>query len=155
MRITRYDIEQEENGRVHLICEHQSNYSGISRITSPDEVYKLMEAQFNLSKKIEERMYLLALKTNGGLSGLFEVSHGAMDVTVANPREIFRRLLLVNASKFILVHNHPSGDPTPSREDIAFTETIKKLSDMMVMKMDDHVITGNGCYYSMMEHGVF
>jgi DNA repair protein RadC len=70
-----------------------------------------------------------------------------------HPREAFRDAIRESAASVIFVHNHPSGDPSPSREDIAITERLVNVGDIVGIKVLDHVIIGDGTYTSMMEKG--
>lgn len=83
---------------------------------------------------------------------MFEASHGTVNASFVNPREIFIRLLLVGASAFVVSHNHPSGDYTPSKEDIHITRRLKECADMMGITLLDHIIIGDG-YSSLKESG--
>ena len=75
---------------------------------------------------------------------------GTINGSIAHPREIFKMAYLVSASFIICVHNHPSGDPTPSNEDITFTNNLIELNNIPVL---DHIVIGNNCYYSFFEEG--
>lgn len=80
-----------------------------------------------------------------------EVFKGGIDSSVLEPREIFSLLLGANARKFILFHNHPSGDPTPSIKDEITTKQIKLLGQSLGVILEDHIIIGDQIYYSMMK----
>ena len=87
--------------------------------------------------------------------GIFEVSHGTVNTTVCQPREVFQKLLALNAVSFILVHNHPSGDPEPSQLDVAMTQRMQQCGDLLGIGMLDHIIVANyGGTYSFNESGV-
>ena len=79
------------------------------------------------------------------------ISVGTVDRTLSHPREIFRPAIEVSAVSFILVHNHPSGDPTPSVEDIEFTKKIKQVSEIMEIDFLDHIIIGDNIFVSLKE----
>jgi DNA repair protein RadC len=78
---------------------------------------------------------------------------GTVDAIVVHPREIFAKAIQERATGVILVHNHPSGDPTPSDEDIQFTKLLIKVSRVMQIDLLDHVIIGKNKYYSCVDHG--
>lgn len=78
---------------------------------------------------------------------------GTVNYSVVHPREIFKEAYLLSASFFICVHNHPSGDPTPSKEDIVMTEKLKKLGEIHAIYLVDHLIIGKDIYYSFYENG--
>ena len=85
------------------------------------------------------------------LLGIFEISHGTVNMSVCSPREIFQKALLCNAVSIILAHNHPSGDTTPSNHDIDFTERVSEAGKMIGVDLADSIIVGDGTYYSMTE----
>ena len=97
----------------------------------------------------EEYLYEICLNTKNHLIGIFEISHGCISCTVSSPREIFQKALLCGASAAILVHNHPSGDVSPSSEDMKTYETMKRLGDMMNVSVLDSLIIGEHDCYSM------
>ena len=104
-------------------------------------------------------VWLLAFNTKNRLIGLFEISHGAVDLSILRPREVFIRLFLCGAVSFILVHNHPSGDPTPSQEDMAATERHIEVGKTMGIPLLDHIIIGSddrggNFYFSMRERNL-
>lgn len=78
---------------------------------------------------------------------------GTVNYSVVHPREIFKEAYLLSASFFICVHNHPSGDPTPSKEDVVMTEKLKKLGKIHAIYLVDHLIIGKDIYYSFYENG--
>lgn len=103
----------------------------------------------------EEYVYCFALNSKCHLMGMFEVSHGSVSMSVCQPREVFQKLLSLNAESFILVHNHPSGDATPSASDISSTERMKKCGEMMGIRMIDHIIIGAyNSYFSFDDSGL-
>jgi len=81
------------------------------------------------------------------------VSEGTLTNSLIHPREAFRDAIRESAVSVIFVHNHPSGDPSPSREDMAITERLVNVGDIVGIKVLDHVIIGDGTYTSMMEKG--
>lgn len=96
-----------------------------------------------------EYVYLVGLNTKGFILGVFEVAHGNASSCVMNGCGIFQRLLLVGATGFVVVHNHPSGDPTPSGADLEATERLKKQAELMEIAMLDHIIIGGDAFSSI------
>ena len=82
------------------------------------------------------------------------LSIGNLNHSILSAREIFRQALAYNAAAVILLHNHPSGDPAPSREDIRLTRSLKQASDIMEIPLLDHIIIGDNTYISLREKGV-
>lgn len=108
-----------------------------------------------------ETLVVLVINTRKRVKGHYVVANGTLDSVVAHPREIFRPALIANASAIILMHNHPSGDPTPSGNDIRATRDIIKGGQLLKVELLDHVIVGHRCaamtaaYTSLRELGYF
>ena len=151
MRITKYTVQLDENRRNVLVKESSNNYPDILRLDYTYEIVKTMNMMFHASVLAEEHLWMLAMDTNFHLIGVFEISHGTVDESLINPREIFVRLCLCGAVKFVLVHNHPSGSTTPSEADIKVTARINECRKLMAIKLIDHIIIGDG-YYSFYEN---
>ena len=105
----------------------QNEYvTDIEKVSNPEQIYHLFYEVLKLQLRTEEYVYLVGLNTKGFILGVFEVAHGNASCCVLNGCGIFQRLLLVGATAFVVVHNHPSGDPTPSGADLEATERLKK-----------------------------
>lgn len=102
----------------------------------------------------QEAMKLLLLNTKARLIGETDISKGTVNSAVISPRELFVEALQKNAVSIILLHNHPSGDPTPSKEDVLITRRIKDAGMLIGIELLDHIIIGNNCYISMREKGL-
>ena len=96
-------------------------------------------------------MKLLLLNSKSMLIGECDVSKGTVNASLITPRELFIEALQKNAVAIIIMHNHPSGDPTPSQEDLYTTSRIKEAGDLIGIKLLDHIIIGNNCYMSFAE----
>lgn len=151
MRITKYKTELNENRHNVLIKESSTNYNTYN-LNNPESIVNMLNTCFSMNRLAEEYLYLIALDTKNKPLGVFEVSHGTVNCALVNPREIFIRLLLVGASGFVVSHNHPSGDCTPSEDDIQITRRLKECADMMGVTLLDHIIVGEG-YNSLRESG--
>ena len=101
----------------------------------------------------QERMKLLLLNTKSRLIGETEISKGTVNASIVSPRELFIEALQKNAVSIILLHNHPSGDPQPSREDILVTKKVQEAGWMIGVELLDHIIIGNNRYVSLKEQG--
>ncbi len=99
-----------------------------------------------------ERFYVLCLDTKGGLLGARMAAEGTLDQVPAYPRIVADIALRHNAAAVLLCHNHPSGDPTPSREDIALTHRLDRLLGEMDIALRDHIIVGAAETYSLAAH---
>ena len=121
------------------------------KITTPQDAVKIM-GDF-LCEMDREVLCVINLRTDGTPINCSIVSMGAVDKTIAEPRELFKASILSNAAQMIIVHNHPSGELKPSKEDIMTTDRMLKLTELMVIKLADHVIVGgdNSQYFSFRE----
>ena len=99
----------------------------------------------------QEHMKLLMLNTKSKLLGETDISKGTVNASLISPREIFVQALENKAVSIILLHNHPSGDPTPSKQDVLFTERIREAGALIGIELLDHIIIGNNCYISFAE----
>ena len=99
----------------------------------------------------QETMKLLMLNTKTKLIGEKDISKGTVNYSAISPRELFIEALECGAVYIILLHNHPSGDPTPSQSDIDLTKRIKEAGNIIGIELLDHIIIGNNCYISMAE----
>ncbi|MFC1601294.1 JAB domain-containing protein [Candidatus Sumerlaeota bacterium] len=100
-----------------------------------------------------EVFLVLCLDTKNRLVCLEESSVGAADFAVCVPRDVLKVALLSNATAIIAAHNHPSGDPTPSAEDRRSTEHLKQAAELLGLKFLDHVIVGDGSFFSFAQEG--
>lgn len=153
MRITKYRTELDQNKHNILVKESAVNY-GVDSLSDPQTIVAMLNSCYGLNRLAEEHVCIIALSTKSKPLGVFEVSHGSVNASLCNPREIFIRLLLSGASSFVLSHNHPSGDCTPSKEDIKMTRRIKEAADIMGIYFLDHIIIGDTTYHSFREKGL-
>ena len=96
---------------------------------------------------------ILCLSTKHRAIAYHEVSRGTLDATLVHPREVFKAALLSNAASIILTHNHPSGDPTPSPDDHQLTRRLVDAGRLIGVEVLDHIIVGDGRYFSFREGG--
>lgn len=99
----------------------------------------------------QEQMKLLMLNTKTKLIKESNISKGTVNASLISPRELFIEALDCGAVSIILLHNHPSGDPTPSEDDILLTKRVKAAGDLIGIELLDHIIIGNNCYISFVE----
>lgn len=113
---------------------------------SPKEVYELMRF---LEKADREMMYALHLDAKSRIIAMELISVGSLNKSIFHPREVFKGAILNNSASIILVHNHPSGDVAPSKEDIKVTRTVINAGELLNIPLLDHVIIGQGKYKSI------
>ena len=107
-----------------------------------------------LRYETHEHFLVMLLNSKGKVTGIEPVSEGSLNASVVHLREAFAPALLHHAAAILAVHNHPSGDPTPSREDRELTKTLWETGKVMGIPLVDHLIIGDGIYYSFKEHGL-
>ncbi len=107
-----------------------------------------------LSRERVEQFRVLFLDNRNHLLADEAQQRGTVDHTPVYPREVAKRALELHATALILVHNHPSGDPTPSRDDIAMTQQIKAAAAALSIVLHDHVVIGNGRWHSFRKQGL-
>jgi len=123
------------------------------RIKSPDDAYRIVAPRLRRLKR--ETFKALCLNTKNQLIRVETISIGSLDASVVHPREVFRLAIQESAAAVILAHNHPSGDPEPSRQDIELTRRITEAGRLMGIEVLDHIIVGeDGRYVSLKDHGV-
>lgn len=137
--------------KVQLVKDGTINAAERPYISTPKDAAAIMRPVVELLA--EERMYVMLLSTKNRVNAIQEVSVGSLNASVVHPREIFKAAILSNAAALILVHNHPSGDPTPSHEDVALTKAIVEAGKILDIPVLDHVIMGDR-YKSLKEMGV-
>ena len=119
---------------------------------SPQQVY----AAFGpLMEELKREVFRVALlDAQNGLLRDLVVSEGTLSASLVHPREVFKPAILESAASVILLHNHPSGDPTPSREDVRLTRQLVECAALLDLRIHDHVIIGRGRFASLAEQGV-
>ncbi len=106
-----------------------------------------------LKDERQEQVILVLLNNKGTLIRDLVLTKGTVNQTILSPREVFIEAFRYQAVKIILIHNHPSGDPTPSKEDVAVTRQIQKAGELTAIPLLDHVIIGDGRFISLKERG--
>ncbi len=121
-------------------------------ITSPEDVFNYMMEEMRYLEQEEFRIILLNIKNK--VLGVETIFRGGLNSSIVHPREIFRLALRRSAASLILLHNHPSGDPTPSAEDISITRRLVEAGEVMGVNILDHIIMGEGRFLSFREKGL-
>ena len=126
--------------------------SEMASIGGPSDVYNL--ASLYLTGTDREHLLVFVLDTKNKLLAVNTVSVGLLDQSLIHPREVFKPAILAGAASIILSHNHPSGDPTPSAEDVAVSKRCILAGEIIGIDMVDHIIIGDGMFVSLKERGL-
>lgn len=121
-----------------------------TRYTAPSQVYETFSF---LMQETKENFITLHLDGKNRIIAMDTVSIGSLNQSIVHPREVFKTALLSSAAAIILVHQHPTGDSSPSSEDIAITRRLKEAGEIMGVKVLDHIIIGD-TYLSFVERGL-
>ncbi len=122
-------------------------------VKTPDEAVALVKGR--LKEKKKEHFIALLLDTRSKLIKSAEISVGSLDSSIVHPREVFKEAISASAASVVFVHNHPSGDPQPSEDDIKLTERLTQAGDIMGIDVLDHIIIGNEKFFSLKREGLF
>ncbi|MEP4078926.1 RadC family protein [Haloferula sp.] len=127
-------------------------------LDSPERIHESFAPQ--LAWLGQERLLIAMVDSRLRHTGTIEISSGTLNETSAHPREVLRPVMLRNAYGFVLIHNHPSGDPAPSEADRQFTRRLAEAADILQLRFVDHVIIGRpdkgrDPYFSFREAGLF
>jgi DNA repair protein RadC len=126
--------------------------AGRDRIRGARDVYdRCAPAMRDLA---QEEFHVLMLNVQRAVTAEFTVTRGTLDSSLVHAREVFRPAILESAASVILVHNHPSGDPTPSALDVQITAQLAGAGELVGIPVLDHVVIGDGCYTSFVETGL-
>lgn len=131
--------------RLKLVKEETIEYKEAlnAKIVSPEVVHRIAIDTLEMHLEPAESFWTITLDTKNKITGLFEVSRGTLNASIVHPRDVFQRAILQNANSIILLHNHPSGNPTASKEDIDITRRLINSGDILGIKILDHIIVGN------------
>ncbi|MCA9729374.1 MAG: DNA repair protein RadC [Candidatus Eisenbacteria bacterium] len=120
-------------------------------IRTPQDVLPLIR---HFGYQAKEHFVSVMLNTRHLPIGVDVVSVGSISASIVHPREVFRPAISLSAASLILAHNHPSGDPSPSEEDLDITQRLRRVGDLVGIEVLDHLILGQGAPFSMREAGL-
>ncbi len=118
-----------------------------------EDAVNLVKSRLRGKKK--EHFIVLLLDTRSHLITTSEISIGSLDTSIAHPREVFKEAISASASSCIFIHNHPSGDPTPSEDDIELTKRLVEAGEIIGIDVKDHIIITDKDFISLKERGIF
>lgn len=149
--INTYSVMLNEDKIPYLRLDSSVEYKEESSFNSPELIVDMVNAVFDLENCAEEHMITVAMDAKCHIRGIFATSHGAVCMTEASPRNIIQRALLCGAATFVVCHNHPSGDCSPSKEDMKVAGQIERAGKLIGIPMSDFIVIGKNRYYSSRE----
>jgi DNA repair protein RadC len=127
-----------------VVRERRAGYGPGRQLSTSAAVYEVFGERF---AKVDREEFLdIMLDGKNRPLGFHVVSIGTLTASLVHPREVFKAAILANAAAIIVVHNHPSGDPTPSAEDVAITQRLRQAGELLGIRLLDHVVIGDGRY---------
>ena len=138
----RYSIKKTDAGEPVVVGR---------TLKSPKESAALLMSV--LENQPTEVFAILCLSTKHRVIAFHEVSRGTLDSTLVHPREVFKAALLANAAAIVVSHNHPSGDPSPTLEDLEVTTRLVAAGEILGIPVLNHIVIGDGRYFSFKEAG--
>lgn len=133
------------------LCKRGTKINTTEKLDSPKKVTDLCE---DLTRLDQEILRLICVNTKNEIIHQEDVFKGSLNLSIVHPREILKVAIQCSACNIIIVHNHPSGDPTPSKEDINITLRIKEASKIVGIELLDHIIVGKKGFISLKEKGI-
>jgi DNA repair protein RadC len=124
------------------------------RAGASDDVVRIARPIFAELDADKEHFLLLALNNKNRINGSKVISTGTLTATLIRPADVYAAALDLRAAAVVFVHNHPSGDPAPSQEDLEITRRLKECGEMLAIRVLDHVILGADRYYSFSDRGL-
>lgn len=144
---TTYTIDDEDGPRTGFckVAEASTHYRSFKINSSSVAISFVVEAlgDYFQQRRDQERFMIVVLDTKLRPLRIVSITRGTLDASLVHPREVFRPAIMLAASCILLVHNHPSGDPTPSREDYEVTQTLETAGKMLGIQVIDHIVFGD------------
>jgi len=121
-------------------------------ILKPQDAFEISSEYYG--NRDREMFSVMMLNTKNKIIGINTVSVGSLSASIVHPREVFKPCILSNAASVILLHNHPSGDPTPSQNDLEITRKLHDVGYILGVNIRDHIILGDEVFFSFREKGL-
>jgi DNA repair protein RadC len=139
--------------RVQFVAEPGLYPTG-SPCRASEDAERIARSIFGTLDADKEHFVLLAMNNKNRVNGFKVISTGSLTASLVHPREVWRAALHLCAAAVVFVHNHPSGDPAPSPEDQELTRRLKETGDVLGIRVLDHVVLGDGRYFSFSDRGL-
>ncbi len=158
--LRQHGLTQAQAGRVkaafdlgrQLLEAEASRHGDAPTVSSPEEAYRYMRPRY--VNEYREHFDVLMMDNRNRLIRHHRVSTGSLTSSVVHPREAFHPVIRESAAGVIFLHNHPTGDPSPSREDVEITHRLRQVGEVMGIRVHDHVVCGHGRFFSFNREGL-
>ena len=137
--------------RLELVYESGSDEPEETVLRTSTDAARLLAPIFEGADR--EKFVVILLDAKHRAIGINTVSVGSLTASIVCGREVFKPAIVGNSAALLLAHNHPSGDPAPSAEDVALTKRLREAGELLGIRVLDHVILGNGRHYSFVDAG--
>ena len=151
MDIKTYDLIIDTKTKHTALQVKDSFAYAVDNFTEPKAIYDLMTDGFHMDEKADEYVYMGAFNNRKKLLGMFDVSHGLCDASLSDARGVYMRALQIGASNIVVIHNHPSGIPLPSRDDFNVFRRIRDAGELLGIPLVDFIVIGCGDFVSFKE----
>ncbi|MEL6445860.1 MAG: JAB domain-containing protein [Bacteroidota bacterium] len=156
-------MSSRENSQLHLfdrlpcyttrlVCEREYPYPPRVQVNGPCDAFPILREYYR--GRDREEFVTLFLNTAAIITGFSVVSVGGLAVSVVEPRQVFKGAILANAASIVCAHNHPSGNPEPSREDVRVTQQLVEAGKLMGIPVHDHLIVTDRAFTSLSQRGL-
>ena len=158
--LRQHGLTQAQAGRVkaafdlgrQLLEAEASLHGEAPTVSTPEEAYRYMRPRY--VNEYREHFDVLMMDNRNRLIRHHRVSTGSLTSSVVHPREAFHPVIRESAAGVIFLHNHPTGDPSPSREDVEITHRLRQVGEVMGIRVHDHVVCGHGRFFSFNREGL-
>lgn len=151
MNIKTYDLIIDVETKHTALRVKDSFAYVVDSFREPKAIYALMTEVFHMDKKADEYVYMGAFNNRMKLLGMFEISHGLGDSSLIDARGVYMRALQIGASNIVVIHNHPSGIPLPSRDDFRVCRRIREAGELLGIPLSDFIVIGCDDFVSFQE----
>ena len=154
MDIKTYDLIIAPKTKHTALQVKDSFAYAVDNFTETKAIYDLMTDGFHMDEKADEYVYMGAFNNKMKLLGMFEISHGLGDSSLIDARGVYMRALQIGASNIVVIHNHPSGIPLPSRDDFNVFRRIRDAGELLGIPFSDFIVIGCDDFVSFQEKGL-
>ena len=155
-RIAKYELvcEKVATYEADINTRFKAEDSTMQAVRSAHDVFRLLRDTVRTDRFTTEHFFVFCLDTKLKIIGFFDIASGGLDAAPVHPREVFQpAVAMPKCAAIIVAHNHPSGDPAPSAEDLEVTRRLVDAGKLLGIRVMDHIVIGDGCYESIRSMG--